>query len=132
MDLDHVPDYGETVPEGTFSGKRTKRGLYITKEGHLMNADVNGAANVIRKEYPDAFQEQRDLSYLWKTTGVFRMRDVNKAVGKKKIHKEHRPGTGAACRHWKHNRRKTDYRKMLNWTKIPYVPEPKKEESSAA
>ena len=32
-----------------FKGKRIKRGLYKTSEGKLINADVNAAANIIRK-----------------------------------------------------------------------------------
>ncbi|WP_210498881.1 transposase, partial [Vibrio crassostreae] len=37
-----------------FSGKRVKRGLYRTKSGKLLNADVNGAINIIRKECGNA------------------------------------------------------------------------------
>lgn len=32
-----------------FSGKRIKRGLYTTKEGKLVNADVNAALNILSK-----------------------------------------------------------------------------------
>ncbi len=32
-----------------FSGKRMKRGLYRTANGKLLNADVNGALNILRK-----------------------------------------------------------------------------------
>ncbi|MED4269298.1 transposase, partial [Geobacillus stearothermophilus] len=32
-----------------FSGKRIKRGLYRTKSGKLINADVNGALNILKK-----------------------------------------------------------------------------------
>ena len=32
-----------------FSGKRVKRGLYQTKDGRLLNADVNGALNILSK-----------------------------------------------------------------------------------
>ena len=35
--------------EHIFSGKRIKRGLYKSKNGTLLNADVNGAANILRK-----------------------------------------------------------------------------------
>ena len=56
LDQDPVLYYkeGETPPE--FSGKRTRRGLYRSANGILINADVNGAANIIRNRYPDAFQ----------------------------------------------------------------------------
>ena len=32
-----------------FSGNRVKRGLYKTKDGITLNADVNGALNILRK-----------------------------------------------------------------------------------
>ncbi len=38
-----------------FSGKRLKRGLYQASDGRLINADINGALNIIRKVAPDAF-----------------------------------------------------------------------------
>ena len=38
-----------------FSGKRIKRGLYRASDGRLINADINGAGNIIRKVAPDAF-----------------------------------------------------------------------------
>lgn len=33
----------------SFSGKRIKRGLYQTAKGILVNADINGALNILRK-----------------------------------------------------------------------------------
>jgi putative transposase len=39
----------------TFSGKRVERGLYRAANGRYINADVNGAGNIIRKVAPDAF-----------------------------------------------------------------------------
>ena len=50
LDLDEIPKYNAEKPyTGTFSGKRIKRGLYQTASGKLINADVNGAANILRK-----------------------------------------------------------------------------------
>ena len=40
----------------SFSGKRIKRGLYQTKDGNLINANVSGALNIIIKAVPDAFK----------------------------------------------------------------------------
>ena len=37
--------------EHIFSGKRIKRGPYKSKNGTLLNADVNGAANILRKVF---------------------------------------------------------------------------------
>jgi putative transposase len=49
LDSDELPTFGEK-PEGwQGSGKRVKRGLYRTEEGFLINADCNGAANIIKK-----------------------------------------------------------------------------------
>jgi len=49
LDGDSLPKYGEK-PEGwKASGERIERGLYKTKKGFLINADCNGAANIIKK-----------------------------------------------------------------------------------
>jgi putative transposase len=40
---------------GVFSGERIERGLYKTQSGLMINADVNGAGNIIRKVFPNAF-----------------------------------------------------------------------------
>ena len=50
LDLDEIPIYNADNPyTGTFSGRRIKRGLYRSANGTLINADVNGAANILRK-----------------------------------------------------------------------------------
>lgn len=51
LDRDPLPVYGETEP--VFSGKRVKRGLYRAADGRLLNADVNGSANIGRKVIGD-------------------------------------------------------------------------------
>ncbi|WP_293130783.1 transposase [Microcoleus sp. bin38.metabat.b11b12b14.051] len=49
VDADLLPTFGEK-PEGwKESGKRTKRGLYRTAQNWYINADCNGAANILRK-----------------------------------------------------------------------------------
>jgi putative transposase len=54
--LDPIPVYGNIgVQDVTFSGSRIKRGLYKTSEGRLINADVNGSYNILRKAIPNAF-----------------------------------------------------------------------------
>lgn len=45
---DEIPVYGDSK-QYNFSGKRIKRGLYQTSSGRLLNADVNGALNILRK-----------------------------------------------------------------------------------
>jgi transposase len=50
FDGDEIPEYNADNPkEYKFSGKRIKRGLYRTKYGKLINADVNGALNILKK-----------------------------------------------------------------------------------
>ena len=50
LDNDPIPTYGDkNIPK--FSGKRAKRGLYISKNGIAINADVNGACNILRKHF---------------------------------------------------------------------------------
>lgn len=55
LDMDVIADFdpkqGKTKP--VFSGKRIKRGLYRSSDGRLINADINGAANIGRKELGD-------------------------------------------------------------------------------
>ena len=43
----------DEVKKTTFSGIRTKRGLYKSREGHLINADLNVALNILSKSNPD-------------------------------------------------------------------------------
>lgn len=50
LDKDVLPEYKAEQPyNGEFSGKRIKRGLYQSKNGTIINADVNGSANIMRK-----------------------------------------------------------------------------------
>jgi len=54
MDGDAIPVYekgGEV--KHRFSGRRIARGLYRTAKGCLINADVNGSYNILRKAFPD-------------------------------------------------------------------------------
>ena len=49
VDQDEIPVYGETKEKPQFSGKRISRGLYKTKQGFLLNADINGSYNILVK-----------------------------------------------------------------------------------
>lgn len=50
LDLDDIPVYKPEQPyQGEFSGKRIKRGLYRFSNGEIANADINAAANILRK-----------------------------------------------------------------------------------
>ena len=49
-DKDDIPVYNEDNPKSyVFSGKRVYRGLYKCSDGRTLNADVNGALNILRK-----------------------------------------------------------------------------------
>ncbi|MCZ2258291.1 hypothetical protein [Sporosarcina sp. G11-34] len=53
--FDYIPTYKQgNNSKHTFSGTRIKRGLYRTKKT-LLNADINAAANIVRKVVPKAF-----------------------------------------------------------------------------
>ena len=68
LDNDSIPIYKEN--ETTiyhFSGKRIHRGIYKSKEGIYINADINGASNIIRKCVPLAFSQITDYSYLYRS-----------------------------------------------------------------
>jgi putative transposase len=50
LDGDTLPTWNADNPQTRkFSGKRVKRGLYRTAKGWLVNADANGALNILRK-----------------------------------------------------------------------------------
>ncbi len=55
LGLDSIPVYGNTDKDAVFSGRRIKRGLYKTAVGQLINSDVNGSYNILRKAIPNAF-----------------------------------------------------------------------------
>jgi putative transposase len=52
IDSDFLPKKYLADKKFTFSGKRVKRGLYLSKNRVKINADVNGAFNIIRKVIP--------------------------------------------------------------------------------
>ena len=49
VDGDHLPKYGEKPSDWKPAGKRVKRGLYRTALNWYINADCNGAQNILRK-----------------------------------------------------------------------------------
>lgn len=66
IDLDHIPTYGDNVPKNIFSGKRYGKHarLYKSKNGIIINADMNGALNILRKAFPGVKVELNKLQYL--------------------------------------------------------------------
>ena len=50
LDNDNIPIYKENDDTNyIFSGKRIKRGIYKSKQGKIINADLNGALNILKK-----------------------------------------------------------------------------------
>ncbi|WP_019504895.1 RNA-guided endonuclease TnpB family protein [Pleurocapsa sp. PCC 7319] len=56
IDKDDIPVYNADNPsKRKFSGVRVKRGLYKSKDGHLINADCNGSLNIGFKSKHEGF-----------------------------------------------------------------------------
>jgi len=71
----------------TFSGKRIKRGLYKSSDGTLLNADANGAYNILRKT-DSSFSFEELVSVVGKSIGELlhptkRIRFLNKKTHQK-------------------------------------------------
>ena len=58
IDNDFIPTFKSTTELNyKFSGQRIKRGLYKSSSGKLINADLNGSLNILRKAVPNAFNK---------------------------------------------------------------------------
>ncbi len=58
MDNDFIPTFKSvTELNYKFSGQRIKRGLYKSSNGTLINADLNGSLNILRKAVPNTFDK---------------------------------------------------------------------------
>jgi len=55
LNLDPLTVYGNITEKPVFLGKRVKRGLYRTDRGLLIQSDVIGSYNILRKAFPNAF-----------------------------------------------------------------------------
>lgn len=50
LDNDDIPNFDKNNNQQySFSGKRIKRGLYKTKNNKIINADLNGSLNILKK-----------------------------------------------------------------------------------
>jgi len=56
IDLEAIQKHEE------YMGKRIKRGLFVSKEGIIINADVNGAINILRKATNKTFDMKDTIS----------------------------------------------------------------------
>lgn len=122
LDLDTIPAYkkGDTINH-TFSGKRVRRGLYKTNSGFFINADINGAGNILRKEYPYAYDGQ-NMKYLCETTEVVSYTDIyagaTSLCKKKYNQKKHTPGLGSCVNH--RYKKETRMKYCILWGKSKY------------
>ena len=48
-------DEEEPIKENYDKSRRIYRGLFVTKEGEEINADVNGSYQIMKKAFPNAF-----------------------------------------------------------------------------
>ena len=78
-DMDPIPVYDPAdTTEHSFSGRRRPttykgfykkggfRGLYVCSDGTIINSDLNGAANILRKAFPNAFNgKEMSLPDFW-------------------------------------------------------------------
>ena len=69
LDFDELPKLNE-VKNPKFSGKRIQRGLYKSKKGILINADINGSLNILRK-YINKKEIPIEIKFLWDRGCVF-------------------------------------------------------------
>ena len=60
LDYDYIPTINEDDEVKNFSGERVKRGLYRTNKGKRINADVNGAYNIMAKESLNYIKTKRE------------------------------------------------------------------------
>lgn len=65
FDKDELPIYAKS-DNHRFSGKRIKRGLYKDGKGNIWNADLNGAANIMRKCSDKSYRRIRKTKELMK------------------------------------------------------------------
>ena len=134
LDMDDIPTYkkGENK-RYTFSGKRIHRGLYRSKNGTLLNADINGAANILRKEYPNAFDGIKDFTYLCVTTISIGYKDLYKNAkayaGRPKPYKYHKSGRYTVVRHMKRSHKKCEYCKLWGKGKFVWRPDQNKQDT---
>ena len=84
---DFMPVYGKVKARPVFSGRRIERGMYLCRDGYCINADCNGAANILRKAVPDAWKGFKDFHFL-ATPASRGFHQLNPA-GRNNSHKQH-------------------------------------------
>lgn len=97
-DGDPIPVYGVNDGDAAFSGRRRPaafrgmykacgfRGLYRTADGTIINSDLNGSANILRKVFPDAFRNGQTPDF--NNLIIIRHPDEEKAASNRRRQKE--------------------------------------------
>ena len=134
LDMDDIPTYKKDENKKyAFSGKRIHRGLYRSKNGTILNADINGAANILRKEYPNAFNGIKDFTYLCVTTISIGYKDLYKnakaCADRPKPYKYHKSGRYTVVRHMERSHKKCEYRKLWEKGKFVWRPDKNKQDT---
>ena len=88
--------------------------LQTSLDGRVLNADVNGAWNIPRKEFPHAF-DGLTFDYLYKTTQVVLFRDLYKESPSpdRKPGKRHRRGYFSRVPHAYRKTERRKYRELF-------------------
>jgi putative transposase len=76
FDGDELPIYGketEVQKEQKSSGRRTKRGEYKTGNNTIINADANGASNILRKAEINTSKITFRVCQILKTINIWRL-----------------------------------------------------------
>ena len=64
IDNDFIPEFSiENHGKYKFSGKRVKRGIYRTSAGKKINADINGAYNIMAKQFSEELSDRTERKY---------------------------------------------------------------------
>ena len=134
LDMDDIPTYKKDENKKyAFSGKRIHRGLYRSKNGTILNADINGAANILRKEYPNAFNGIKDFTYLCVTTISIGYKDLYKNAkafaDRPKSYKYHKSGRYTVVRHMERSHKKCEYHKLWGKGKFVWRPDKNKQDT---
>ena len=85
-------DREEIRKHEVYQGKKVKRGLFRSSGGMLINADLNGAYNIMRKAIPNVFTEG--------IQGVVPLRGINSSPNKVKLMKQVVIKYHAACNYY--------------------------------
>ena len=126
LDMDDISTYeqGDNT-KYQFSGKRIHRGLYKSGSGTVMNADINGASNILRKEYLHAFDNVKDFTYLYETTLAIGYKDLYnnaKAMDERPDgYRYHKAGFGSKVRRKYRKQSRMEYCKLFGKSKFVWM-----------